>query len=349
MGNIDPSYLNDEYKSYLKTSYKAEGDTWLIISFLDKKQYDDYWNHDQPIEYSELRKEDGFILLNQANNGDEYINEKLNISEGENIEAEFTNVLKIDEIINNKEDKTSKIKSAIEKKSLKISAVSDKYDAPPSWYQYIGCITLIATADQYEKTFIDYSNNTFISSLLNENADYSSACKYIDDNLEGMFIDGDYYIQSMTALKTVAAVRILGTSLVVLISLIALINIANVISTGIINRRGEFSILKSLGMTNFQLRKMVCIECFQYVLISTVSATIIVILLIISTVSFVNLIDNGSIQTSKLIDLLRSYASVLPDLLISSIVLFLFGITVSAFPVRNIEKEGIAESIRNID
>jgi len=348
-GRIDSSYLNDGYKEFLKTEYRSISDPRVMIIFLDKKQYDACWNSNQPIEYSELSKENGFILINQIKNYDEVINKKLNISAGEYIDVSFTNITKLNEARNIKDDIKSNIKSAKEKKSLKISAVSDKDGVLPSYYEYVDCISLIATADQYEKPFVDYMNMTYISSSLNDNADYSSACKFIDDELEGMSIELDNYIERFTVLKTIAAIRILGTALIILISLIALINMANVISTGIINRRGEFSILKSLGMTNFQFRKMVCIECFQYVLISTIAAMIIVLLIILSTVLFVNLIDEGSIKAAQITHFLRSYVSTLPDLSITSIVLFVFGIMVSFFPVRNIEKEGISESIRDID
>ena len=347
-GTFDASYLNQEYRSYIRASHVG-GTPLIVIIFLDKKQYDDFWNSDKPIEYSELSKENGFILFNQTIGDGKVIKKKLNISEGENIDVDFINFFKTHEVLNSKENKKSYKKSTIEKIPLKISAVSDKQGIVPLYYRYNEYITMIATADQYKKAFTDYSGELYISSSLNDNADYSSACKFIDEELDGMGIEMDYYIERLTTLKTIAAIRIFGTALIILISLIALINIANVISTGIINRREEFSILKSLGMTKFQFVKIVCIECFQYVLISTIAAMIIVLLLILSTVLFVNLIDEGSIKAVQVTELLRSYSSTLPDLSIASIILFVFGIIVSVFPVRNIEKEGISESIRDID
>ena len=51
---------------------------------------------------------------------------------------------------------------------------------------------------------------------------------------------------------------------IVLISLIAIANVFNTISTNIMLRRREFAMLKSIGMTKKSFRKMMDYECLIY-------------------------------------------------------------------------------------
>ena len=58
--------------------------------------------------------------------------------------------------------------------------------------------------------------------------------------------------------------RVLVNGFIVLISLIALANIVNSISTGVILRRKEFAMLKSVGTTPKGFRKMIYLESAFY-------------------------------------------------------------------------------------
>ena len=51
-----------------------------------------------------------------------------------------------------------------------------------------------------------------------------------------------------------------------ILALAALINLLNIISTGIANRRSELASLQCVGMTDGQLLRMTLVECLQYVL-----------------------------------------------------------------------------------
>ena len=62
----------------------------------------------------------------------------------------------------------------------------------------------------------------------------------------------------LTLLKTVMY------GFTILLSLIAATNIANTISTGVLMRRKEFAMFRSVGMTNGGLRKMLFLETFFY-------------------------------------------------------------------------------------
>lgn len=68
--------------------------------------------------------------------------------------------------------------------------------------------------------------------------------------------------EAMRAL--VAVVNVFSYGFIILISLIALANVFNTISTNIALRRREFAMLKSIGMTQKGFNKMMNYECLLY-------------------------------------------------------------------------------------
>ena len=85
-----------------------------------------------------------------------------------------------------------------------------------------------------------------------ENDGYQSySCYDVARNLQVM-------MTVMTLLKTVMY------GFTILLSLIAATNIANTISTGVLMRRKEFAMFRSVGMTNGSVKKMLFLETFFY-------------------------------------------------------------------------------------
>ena len=58
--------------------------------------------------------------------------------------------------------------------------------------------------------------------------------------------------------------RIFSYGFILLISLIAMANVFNTISTNILLRRREFAMLRSVGMTDKGFRRMMNLECILY-------------------------------------------------------------------------------------
>ncbi len=93
-------------------------------------------------------------------------------------------------------------------------------------------------------------------------------------------------VRSSTALMTV--INVFSYGFIILISLIALTNVFNTISTNISVRRREFAMLRSVGMTNAGFNRMMCYECLLYGIKGIVfglPAAILVTLLIYHTIS----------------------------------------------------------------
>ena len=63
--------------------------------------------------------------------------------------------------------------------------------------------------------------------------------------------------------STAQMIELFSYTFLILIALICAANVFNTISTNLVLRRRDFGILKSIGMTDSQLRKMVITECLQ--------------------------------------------------------------------------------------
>lgn len=96
----------------------------------------------------------------------------------------------------------------------------------------------------------------------------SEAAKQIREYAQGQGFGG-YYIEDQTAgdesnRALIVIINVFSYGFIILISLIALANVFNTISTNIALRRREFAMLRSVGMTEKGLNKMMNYECILY-------------------------------------------------------------------------------------
>ncbi len=74
----------------------------------------------------------------------------------------------------------------------------------------------------------------------------------------------DYAASEESSKNVVTIIRVFSTGFIVLISLIATANVFNTVTTNINLRRREFAMLKSVGMTQKGLNRMMSFECLLY-------------------------------------------------------------------------------------
>lgn len=74
----------------------------------------------------------------------------------------------------------------------------------------------------------------------------------------------DVYVNSENERNLVTIIKVFSYGFIVLISLISLANVFNTISTSVLLRRRELAMLKSVGMTEKGVRKMLSYECVLY-------------------------------------------------------------------------------------
>lgn len=98
-------------------------------------------------------------------------------------------------------------------------------------------------------------------------ADHEKMTSEISDEIKADNLNGDAIDQaesSMSMRMMVFAARVFIYGFIILISLIAAANVFNIISTGVILRKREFAMLRSVGMSRRGLRKMLKAESLQY-------------------------------------------------------------------------------------
>lgn len=102
--------------------------------------------------------------------------------------------------------------------------------------------------------------NTMVQLSVKVN-DYNSALSFLDENdflysdhLESQHRDRDY----------ITMINVFCYGFIVLISLICVCNVFNTLSTNIALRRRDFGMLRSVGIKNRELYRMMSFECLQY-------------------------------------------------------------------------------------
>ncbi|XCP84438.1 ABC transporter permease [Roseburia hominis] len=111
---------------------------------------------------------------------------------------------------------------------------------------------------------------------INVNAKYSIQCENaaetfskLEKKLNESGLEEAGYLENLTEQyetdkNTMAAVKVLTYGFIVLISLIAVANVFNTISTNLMLRRKEFAMMRSMGMSPKGFRRMMNYECLIY-------------------------------------------------------------------------------------
>lgn len=98
--------------------------------------------------------------------------------------------------------------------------------------------------------------------------DHAAAYDALSDTLSAKGLDTsglvDYAAQQESSRNLVLIIRVFADGFIILISLIAAANVFNTVSTNVRLRRREFAMLKSVGMTQRGLRRMMNYECLLY-------------------------------------------------------------------------------------
>ena len=165
---------------------------------------------------------------------------------------------------------TDKMNFDVFQDSIPLSVGAKSSETPYSLPKTNAEIMLLYPYRAAEKLF-ELTQNTiesfvwdFSFQAKNHTAVYETMAQYLEENGESAWRLNDY-AESMQSQKAyVSVVSIFSYGFIVLISLIAIANVFNTISTNIHLRRREFAMLKSIGMTQKGFHKMMNYECILY-------------------------------------------------------------------------------------
>lgn len=103
-----------------------------------------------------------------------------------------------------------------------------------------------------------------------ENPDllYEEICTYLKSSFihkwESALFVLNIFNEKAIGKAVMTVMRVFGFGFIILLSLIAIANVFNTISTGIMLRRREFAVLRSIGMTKKGFQRMMIFECLIY-------------------------------------------------------------------------------------
>lgn len=185
-----------------------------------------------------------------------------------------------------------------------------------------------------------------ITCFLAHEDDYFKALDLMDNNLVGDYV---YYYDNTAEIRKARAmlssVRIGAAFLSILIALIAVVNMVNILTTGILNRRGELAAMQCVGMTEKQLYKMTAVECLQYALTSGIAAVAVCELMMFLTDRFLKMMA----AIFEELEYVINYAQPLPMIGISTLCAFVIAVAASIVPLRTMRKTSLVEQIRSVD
>ena len=324
------------------------------VAYYSKAAYNDLFNGDPPVSYEELTESGGYILGRKTSDpGDT----------PDKVTLRFQETAKV---IN--EEEYNALSPEEQEKCAVFDAPSDNGETQDILYRYTSYFTvelsvyladdsgdyayvtypMVGTIDMYEnseyKLFPTQKPNgnlgTIYFDLVND-GEYYKAVDFLEENFG--YTDNFAVIRRLRAL--LASINIVAAFLSIMIALIAVVNMVNILATGILNRRGELAALQCVGMTEKEQRKMTVIECLQYALTAGIAAVVVCELLMFLTEKMLRMI----LGEMEIFGAVISYVQPLPMIGIASLCAFLIAIAASVIPLRAMRKNTLVEQIRSVE
>lgn len=151
------------------------------------------------------------------------------------------------------------------KDTIKIGYVTDEI---PDFASSASDICLVYPMSVCDSVFKEAPHNftacRYMVNSSNHNESYTALEKILTDNRITNITIYDAIKNEESERNLLLIVNIFANGFIILISLIAIANVFNTISTNVALRRREFAMLKSIGMTKKEMNKMMNFECLLY-------------------------------------------------------------------------------------
>ncbi len=349
---IEASYLREDYYKNTgiakPTSYSANDKDYMPIENVAYSSYDN-------LSLEEIKKHiiEGKIDENDLNNGgviliDRNIVIKQGNKGGQRIIEDMTNYKVGDKIKIPKtkhpfheEENGEDIKIDFEKESEESVEKDDFIEATivaiadtDPFNKNNNSVSLIFSKDYFKKSFGDYKVKG-IALRFKDKASRDNIYEYLENLSEeyGARYTDTYSLKEQTEGAS-KQIYVFIYGFIIIVTIIALVNIINTITTGLLLRKSEFATLSAIGMTKSQLEKMVALEGILYGIITSIIGTTISYglykLLLKSASDFVE------INTKVPIDIF-AYGAV---------AIIIITLIASMIPLRKLKNMNIVENIR---
>ena len=182
--------------------------------------------------------------------------------------------------------------------------------------------------------------------VFKDGAAHNAAVEYLKSSKE-FYAMVDMYKNRENVRTILSAVNIGVTFGNIMLALIAIINMVNIISTGILNRKSEFGSLQCIGMTRGQLLASTIYECVQFVLIAGIAASILCYALLWGTDTFV--FQTMTLNPEEMGQRIIPLAPVFMRIGLGTAVSFIVALIASILPLNIINKQELVDQIRTVE
>lgn len=343
----------------------------VSVCYMNREAYTRFFGADAPVSYDELLSSGGYVYNSACKDSAKYADElqsgSLRLSsvcttvpDGTDI-ANFS-IKELAQIWNvEKQEHTVEIIGSVSKEmkgtindigdNLLIGAfethekIADDWFGLYLWDAQASCSFVGSSADDYQYNAADMKK---AEDWFREHSDLFPLAESDEHFLRSSLYNIKWKTHSILATVR-AGVLILN----LLIAMAALINLMNIISTGIANRRSELASLQCVGMTDKQLDRMAIIECLQFAGVAAIISAIICVLIIIGTETGLQALINASFvdeseETRKMLKGLIHFDWVKPFVRVglAALAAFAAGCVTSLVMLRTQNNESLSDQIR---
>lgn len=212
-------------------------------------------------------------------------------------------------------------------------------------------LNLVAPVSKYENEdqawFGDMGKTVMMSTRLVSDDDYQAAVQFFKTNSREFTNYEDHFSMMRQIRSVLGAIKIGGTFFIIMFAVIAIINMVNIVSTGILNRKSELASMQCVGMTDGQLYGMTIIECAQFVIIACVAAIVLCALATWGTHVFLQ--DVLTLEAEEVVRGNVGIFSPVPRILLATGAAFVAALAASVFPLRRMQRETLVDRIRTVE
>lgn len=209
----------------------------------------------------------------------------------------------------------------------------------------LGSIILIGAIETYEQCYTDYgfpAREYEFHCNLAEDDSYYDAVRFLEAH-DTLSLEWDVYRMNESNRSTFTITRMIVTFLSLMLAIISIVNMINIISTGILNRRSELATMQCIGMTKGQMYRMTVIECMQYVLTSGIVASLVSIAIMVITAKF------SELMTGEALESVIDYTGPQPMIWLCTAAAFGLALVTAFFSIQGLRKQSLVDQIRSID
>lgn len=356
----------------------------VYVYYVNRERYTRLFGEDAPVSYDELLSSGGYLCNSSFGYYEQYADilqsgtmkltsiyrtlpegtDAENMSRGERVRNSVKEKKEhtVDIIGSVSKDKTAR--NDMFNSYLLIGAIGTHEKIASDWfgddfgYEYATVSLVKPAAGEYRYNSADLkkAQNWFEehSEILRNNNDEESFDSIYSMNYYNEEVISDsIYNMKLKMQSVMASIRAGVLILNLLIALAALINLMNIISTGIANRRSELASLQCVGMTDRQLDRMAVIECLQFTGAAAIFSALICALLILGTRAGLEALVNASFtdeseETKKLLKDMIRFDCVMPfvRIALASLTAFAAGCVTSLVMLRRQNTDSLSDQIR---